>query len=85
MTNFNESLPDMTLQAELLQVARRIRAAPQREAPIGEAAVRGEGSGRESTMTPEPPPPRRSVNTAPQLPPRKKLENRKSAGDHWEM
>ncbi|XP_069672375.1 uncharacterized protein [Periplaneta americana] len=83
------SLSSPEFQAELLQAARRLRSGPPagalREGPVGEAAVRGEGSGRESTTTPEPPPPRRTVNPAPQLPPRKKPESRKTPGAHWEI
>ncbi|KAJ9599231.1 hypothetical protein L9F63_010315, partial [Diploptera punctata] len=83
--SLQRSLSSPEFQAELLQVARRMRAAPLREAPVGEAALRGEGSGRESTTTPEPPPPHRGMNPAPQLPPRKKPDTRKSVGDHWEI
>lgn len=77
------------MQAELLQATRRLRSGPPagalREAPVGEAAVRGGNSSRESLIKPEPPLPRRNVNTAPQLPPRKKQEPRKNPEAHWEM
>jgi hypothetical protein len=77
------------MQAELLQAARRLRSGPTaaaiREAPVGEDAVGGGGSSRESLIKAEPPLPRRNMNIAPQLPPRKKQESRKNPNAHWEM